>query len=724
MIRNRKITFLIVFTLVNHCFSQNITLPEKSFSETFFNKTIQDPYRYMENGKDTLVQKWFKQQSINTRNVLDNVSGREVLVQKLREFGKRRSYSILEYNITANDQVFYIKKTDDDKTYKLYYKLSPNGTETLLYDPSEYKKESGSEYSISYIKPSWNSKYIAISFSKKGAEIAEIAFLDITIQKLLPEIITNCWPAELGGINWLPDDSGIVYFHLPIVDTKDKNYILNGESVIYKIGNNPSKHKVIFSKGNNPNFNINSPDFPLISTYNLTDKYILGFIGGVSQFNDVFYARMEELYNDKIDWQPLYRKEDGFKSPLILNEEVYCLSSKNTTNFSIVKTNITNINFKNPTIVVAENEKEAIDDFIITNDGLYYSTTLNGVIAKLYCIQNGIRKPLPLPIKSGKIVMFSKNKTSSDVWFTLNGWLNPNTRYKYDVKQNIFTEDNLSPVPSYPEFKNFVVEEIEIPSYDGALVPVTLIYNKTLNKNKKNNIFMFGYGAYGLSRKPNFQTVYLSWVLNGGIFVVSHVRGGGEKGEQWHKGGFKKTKPNTWKDFIATAEYLINENITSKGKIAIFGQSAGGILVGRAVTERPDLFKVMICDSGDLNSSRIKDAPNGPNNMKEFGNPDIEEEFNALHEMDSYQHIKKGVQYPACLLSVGINDARVAPWISGKFVAKSTASTTSKLPILLSVDYNASHNAGKSNETIYNDFADRISFALWQLGHPDYKLKK
>jgi prolyl oligopeptidase len=724
MIKTRKFPFLIVFIIVNYSFSQNITLPEKAFSETFFGTTIHDPYRYMENSKDTLVQQWFKQNSLKTRNVLDHISGRDELMQKFKEFGKRRSYSILQYNITDDNQVFYIKKTDDDKRYKLYCKANPQGTETLLYDPLEYKKESGSEYSISYIKPSWNSKYIAISFSKKGAEIAEVAFLDVTTKKLLPEIITNCWPAELGGINWLPNDSGIVYIHLPVVDTKDKNYILNGESVIYKLGENPLKRKVVFSKNNNPTLNINSADFPIISSYDLKDQYILGYLGSVSQYNDVFYASIQELENDIINWQPLYKKEDGFKSPIVLNDEVYCLSTKSATNFSIIKTSIIKSDFKNPTVVVAENKKEAIDDYVITADGLYYTTTQNGVIAKLYSAQNGNVKSIPLPIKAGKIVLFSKNKTSSDVWLTLNGWLNPNTRYKYDAKQNKFTEDNLSPVPSYPEFKDFVVEEIEVTSHDGALVPVTLIYNKELKKNKNNSIFMTGYGAYGISIKPNFQTIFLSWVLNGGVFVSAHVRGGGEKGEDWHKAGFKSTKSNTWKDLIAIAEYLIKEKITSKSKIAISGASAGGILVSRAVTERPDLFKVMICDSGDLNSSRIKDAPNGPNNMKEFGNPDIEAEFNGLLEMDSYQHIKRGVKYPACLLSVGMNDARVAPWISGKFTAKLTAANTSNNPILLAVDYDSGHGTGKSNLTIYNDFADRMAFAFWQMGHPKFKLTK
>jgi prolyl oligopeptidase len=293
MIKFNKILFLLILLCLNKSFSQQIiNLIEKPFSETFFGKTIQDPYRYMENGKDTIVQKWFKQHSVATRTVLDHISGREELITKFKEFEKRRSYSISEYNITDDNQAFYIKKTDLDKTHKLYYKPTQNATEILLYDPIDYKKELGNDYNIAYIKPSWDNKIIAISFSKKGAEIAEIAFLDIATKKLLPQIITNSWAAELGGINWLPDNKGIIYLHLPVVDTKDKNYILNGETVIYKLGDDPTKHKVIWSKNNNQEFNISTADFPMISRYDLKDKYILAYLGGVSSYSDYIMKKL------------------------------------------------------------------------------------------------------------------------------------------------------------------------------------------------------------------------------------------------------------------------------------------------------------------------------------------------------------------------------------------------------------------------------------------------
>jgi prolyl oligopeptidase len=726
MIKIKLIILILICTITDNVFSQSISsLVEMPVTETHFGKKIEDSYRYLENTTDTLSQKWFQQNSLKTRKILNNISGRKEIVDKLIEIEKRKSFSVTSLKITADNCFFYLKKTDQDKTKKLYYKIAEKGEEILLFDPINYKKELGNDYSISYFKPSWDGKRVALSFSKSGEEIAEMAFLNVDTKTLLPEIITHCWPAELGGVNWLPDNSGITYLNIPIVDNKNANYILNTESVIYKLGDDTTIHKVIFSKINNPEINIEPADFPEIGEFNIKDKYILAKLNGAATHFDYYYAKMEELDSKKINWKPLFKKEQGFSSPIVVNDDIYCLSSKNSPNYRIVKTKIENPDFENPEIIVNDNKIETIDSYEIIKEGLVYSITKNGVEAKIYFVDNNkIIKPINLPIKAGTIIIRSKNKFSNDLWIYASGWLNPLNRYRYDIVNNQFQQDNISPVVSYPEFDDFTVEEIEIPSHDGVLVPVSLIYKKGLKKNKMNNVFINGYGAYGISMKSFFQPIFLSWILNDGVYVVPHVRGGGEKGEDWYKNGYKNTKSNTWKDLIATAEYLIKEKITCNNKITIYGGSAGGVLVGRAITERPDLFKVMLCDNGFLNILRIDVAPNGPNNMKEFGNPAIKEDFSALYEMDAYHHIKKGVNYPACLISTGMNDARVAPWMSGKFVAKLKASTTSNNPVLFAVDYNAGHGMDSSNLQLYNDFADQFAFAFWQMGHPKFKLIK
>ncbi|MEO6175321.1 MAG: prolyl oligopeptidase family serine peptidase [Flavobacterium circumlabens] len=721
----KKILFQLIFIL---CFSisalsQDLTSKEKINENRDANMQIMDDFQYLENLQNDSVQNWFKQHNNRARYLLNNISGRNEFVKKFIDFEKRKSFSVTLLYITENNSFYYLKGTEADKSDKLYLKKRGE-KEILLFDSANYKKETGNVFTISYLKPSWDESKIALSFTKNGEEIGEIAFVDVKNKVLLPTIITNCWPSEIGGINWLPDDSGIIYVNIPIVDTKKANYLLDTESVIYKIGDDSSKHVVIFSKINNPDLNISRADFPTIKKINLKDKYILGALAGAATYLDYYYADIGDLQSQKINWKQLYTKSDGILDPIILKDELYCISSNEASNFKIIKTKFSNLNFKNPEVIVKENTHETIDEFIINSDGLFYTTKKNGVEAKLYFVKNKKVKHIDLPVKAGDISLSTNNKYSKDLWVTTSGWLNPKRKFSYKVDKNKFIEDNTSPVVQYPEFSDFTVEEIEIASHDGILIPVTIIYNKKLKHDKKNYIMMDGYGSYGISKTPRFQPIILTWVMNGGVYIIPHVRGGGEKGDSWHEDGFKKNKPNTWKDFIATAEYLIINNITTKDRIAILSGSAGGILVGRAMTERPDLFKVMICYDGYLNPLRIDKAPNGPNNMKELGDPSINEEFNLLAEIDSFNHLQKGINYPACLISVGMNDARVAPWMSAKFVAKLESIKSSKNEILFVVNYDAGHGINSSNLQLYNDYADEFAFAFWQMGHPKFKLSK
>ncbi len=234
---------------------------------------------------------------------------------------------------------------------------------------------------------------------------------------------------------------------------------------------------------------------------------------------------------------------------------------------------------------------------------------------------------------------------------------------------------------------------------------------------------MVGYGAYGTSIRPSYSKKIISWALEGGIFAIAHVRGGGEKGDAWYKGGFKETKPNSWKDLIACTKYLISNKYTSPKNMAINGGSAGGITVGRAMTERPDLFAAVIIDVGTLNTIRAETAFNGENNAKEFGTVKDFNEFKWLLEMDSYHNTEKGISYPATLAITGMNDSRVPPWHSAKFIAKLRECNISKNPILLDVKFKSGHGSNDSKNEKYEGIANVLAFAFWQTGHPDYQPK-
>jgi prolyl oligopeptidase len=214
-----------------------------------------------------------------------------------------------------------------------------------------------------------------------------------------------------------------------------------------------------------------------------------------------------------------------------------------------------------------------------------------------------------------------------------------------------------------------------------------------------------------------------AWYEKGGVAAYAHVRGGGEKGEAWYRAGFQKTKPNTWKDFIACAEYLIQKGYTSPSKLAGEGTSAGGILIGRTITERPDLFAVAFPRVGCVNAVRMETTPNGVPNIPEFGSVKTEEGFKALYEMDALQHVKDGTKFPAVMVVHGANDPRVEPWQSAKFAARLQAASASGKPVIFRVDYEAGHGVGSTKTQRLQERADAYAFMMWQFGQPDYQPK-
>jgi prolyl oligopeptidase len=293
--------------------------------------------------------------------------------------------------------------------------------------------------------------------------------------------------------------------------------------------------------------------------------------------------------------------------------------------------------------------------------------------------------------------------------------------YEYDPVKNNITNTKLLPAGKYGAPEDLVSVEVEVKSHDGTIVPLTIIHKRDLKTDGKNPTILYGYGAYGFSLYPLFSAENLAFLEKGGILANAHVRGGGEYGEEWHLAGFQKTKPNTWKDFIACAEYLIEKKYTSPQFLVGRGASAGGILIGRALTERPDLFTAAIVQVGCLDMLRFELTANGAGNIPEFGSVKTEEGFKALYEMSSYHHVKEGVRYPAVLLTHGVNDARVDVWLSAKMAARLQSATSSGKPVLLRLDYDAGHGIDATNEQYLEQLADIFSFVLWQCGVKEHQ---
>jgi prolyl oligopeptidase len=694
--------------------------PVKMVSEKIYGHEINDPYRYLEDIKDPEVEKWYRAHAERSRNILNAIAGREGLIEKMRDFDSRKSTRAFSLQITDNDRYFYLKQTPADETGKLFYRDGLSGEESLLFDPLTYDTLSKRQFVISAHYPSLDGKKIAFEIAPNGSESSELIVLDVESKQLFPEKIDRCWFASCA---WMDDGKSFLYNRLNSADVHDMEREKNSKIFMHIVGTDPSKDKEIFSRAKNPDLGIREDELPFIS-YDHNNQYIFSFASSVDNRLKVWYAPASELKKEKIAWKKLFALEDEVYNFQVTDKEIFVYTPKGAPRFNILRMPLKDANLSKAQVAVPQYSDRTINNMTLNSEGLYYSTTRNGVMANVYRLplSGGEIQEINLPIAAGSVGLSSKGHKFPEVWMGMGGWTQDFKRYRYLQDKNDFRAEMLSSEAKYPEYADLVVEELMVKSHDGVEVPLSLIYKKGLKKDGTNPVLILGYGAYGISINPFFSPAMLLWTDKGGIFAVAHVRGGGELGDEWYQSGKKVTKKNTWKDLIATAEHLVSDKYTSPKKIVINGGSAGGILIGRAMTERPDLFAAAIPEVGCMNPLRGEDSPNGPVNVPEFGTVKDSIEFLALMEMDSYLHVKDGESYPATMITAGMNDPRVIAWQPGKFAARLTAANKSDKPVLFLTDFEAGHGIGDSKTKQFESLSDLMAFGLWQTGHPEFQL--
>lgn len=720
----KKITILslgIAFTGNSFAQSKQEKAPSIPVTDTYFGIKVEDKYRNLEDLKSEQTLTWLKAQADYTNNILNSIPGKQTLINQLTSINDRVSEAISGVQITQDGTYFYQKTTPKDQVAKLYKRNGLKGKETLIFDPESLKGESKDIFNISSFSPNKSAKLIAVNVSKNGGEMSEMILINVADNKILADKIDRL---RFGNANWLKDDKSFLYAQSPTSDIHDAKAQLNIITKLHVVGTDSATDKLLFSKAMYPELNIAEEEIPIMG-YDEDSNMLFLMPYSVNQNQKLFIAKGSDLTKSKISWKLLTDRKDEIKSFAFSNKDIYFYTSLNSPKFKVTKTSIANPELATATLVIPEDKEANLNPITITKDGIFYTKTKNGIESKLYFtdFEGKNHKEIKTPKKSATIVLSARGNKFSDLWVRTTGWTTKGERYKYDVKTNTFTREELSTIAEYPEFENFEIEELMVKSYDGVEVPLSLIYKKGIKKDKNTPVLFYGYGAYGMSMSPSFNPGLLLWVEKGGILAVAHVRGGGELGEKWHLEGQKSKKQNTWKDVISCTEYMINEGYTNPTKTAIYSRSAGGIFVGRAVTERPDLYAVAIPGVGSMNTVRGENAPNGPANTPEFGTMKIEDEAKALIEMDSYLQLKEGVKYPATLTTAGFNDPRIIVWSPAKFAARLLEVNTSNKPTLLKVDYEAGHFGGASKSKSYEEVADVLSFALWQVGNPDFQPK-
>ena len=696
-----------------------VAAPTSNVVDIVCGQRIADPYRPLENLGDPRVQQWFRQESDRARSALDAIPGRTGLIEKMVDFDRRRSAKVFNLSITDNDRYFYLKQTPADETGRLFFRKGYKGAERELFNPATFSDGTGATFVISSVTPNIDGSKLVLTVSPNGSENSILLVMDVGSGNIYPERIDRCWFASP---SWLPDGKSFLYNRLNPGSLHDKEREKDSRIFLHRAGTDPSNDIEVFSRTATPGLGIKPEEIPAVH-YDHKSGYLFAFTESVDPRLNAWYAPYQPVTGPAIPWKRLFKPEDEVYDFTATKSELYLFTPKDAPRYRLLKTSLTAPDIEHTETVIPEPSNATLSGFSVTSKGLFYTLSFNGVREELYRKNTapGSDEKIALPSDAGTISLGAKGFDKPDLWTTIGGWAHDFHRYRYDADSKAFIDETLSSPAEYPEYRELAVEEVTVPSHDGVMVPLSLIHAKGMPKDGRNPVLIYGYGAYGNSITPFFAPSLLLWTAKGGVFAVAHVRGGGELGDAWHKAGMKGTKPNTWKDLIACAEYLVREGYTTPQHIAINAASAGGILVGRAMTERPHLFAAAMPQVGLLNALRGEETPNGPANVPEFGSVKNPKECGALIEMDAYLHLKKGVSYPAALVTAGMNDPRVIAWEPAKFAARLQATTASDRPVLFFTDFEAGHGIGDRKTKQFESLADILSFGLWQTGHPEFQ---
>ena len=708
--------FAVLFSANPAIFGQVQTpAPVREVTDDYFGTKITDPYRWMEAPKSAELADWLKSQNDFTRNHLGNLPMREKILRQL-EAQNNLTISISGVQ-RVGDLYFYFKIAPGDTDRKIFVRKGFDGAEKLLVDPQKISGESGNRFSIISFRPSPDGKFVAYLASAGGAELGETRFVETaTGAELKDKISDTRW---LPGA-WLPDSNAVLYTRLPAVkaETPATERLQKSRVYLHKLGDAAENDKPIFGYGLDANIALD-PKMLLFPSVPSGSKYaFIDVNSGVEPNSAIYAAPVESLGNENIPWRKIVDFDDrvgaySSNSVVVRGDDLYLLTYKDAARYKVVKTSLKNPNPRGAKTVIEAGEA-VTTNLVAARDALYVQQT-DGGIGRLLRVdyKTGSIEKINLPY-NGVLSGLSADARETGVLFGLHSWVKSHSLFAYDADKKTIADTRLQPA-SPIDASAFESVEVKVKSHDGTLVPLSIIYKKGLKRDGKNLTGLTGYGAYGISSEPVFIANFFPWLDAGGVIAFAHVRGGGEYGEEWHQAGFKSKKPNTWKDFIACAEYLIKEKYTSPELLAGRGASAGGIMIGNAIAERPDLFGAAVIAVGLNNMLRYETTANGLPNVPEFGSVETEQGFRDLLAMDAFHKIRPGIKYPAVMLTHGINDPRVEPWLSAKMAARLQASTTSGKPILLRIDYDGGHGIGNSRKQFNEEIADIFAFLFEQL---------
>ncbi len=685
----------------------------KPIADIYHGTKVVDNYRWLEDGNSPETQKWVADEMAYTRALLDPLPGRDAIHKRLTEL---LSIGSITAPLIAGRHYFYTKREGMQNQPVLYVRDGLNGPDRVLVDANQLAADG--TIALDWFQPSDNGKYVAYGTSQSGSEMSTLHIVETKSGTILPDTIER---TRAASIAWLHDNSGFYYTRYPKKgDVPAGQEMYNRHVYFHYLGTDPDTDDLIFGEGRDPE------DWPSVFLSN-DGRWLLIHVSQGWTKSELFLMDTQ----GKNPPSRLTTGKDFNYGAEVYDGKVYIVTNEDAPRYRAFVTEAGNF------------DREAWKEIIPQTDAVLQNVSVYG--GKLFAQyeQNATSQLNIFDLDGKKIsdislpgigtVFGTGGKWNHDeAFFGFHSFTVPPSIYLLDLKptkvevlgheaNQVFISALWAKVsaPSVDPSSYEAVQEW-YKSKDGTRVPMFVVHKKGLEKNGKNSTLLTAYGGFNISLTPSFSRTAYLWMEHGGIFAVANLRGGAEFGEDWHRAGMLDKKQNVFDDMIAAAEHLITEKYTDKNHLVIQGGSNGGLLMGAMMTQRPDLFRAVVCQVPLLDMLRYQNFQIAKLWIPEYGTADNAQQFKWLYAYSPYQHVKAGVEYPAILFMTGDFDTRVDPMHAKKMAALMQAEakngSSKTRPILLRIESKAGHGAGKPVTKQIEEFTDVYSFLFSQLG--------
>jgi len=668
---------------------------KKEVVDTYFSNKITDPYRWLEDDRSAETASWVTAQNNVTFAYLDQIPYRDQLKKQLTE---KWNYEKIGAPFVEGDFTYYYKN-DGLQNQSVLYRKDKSGKEEVFLDPNTFSKDGTT--SLADVSFTEDGSLVAYAISEGGSDWRKIIVLNAKDKSVIGETLID---VKFSGISWYKNE-GFYYSSYDKPTGSELSAKTDQHKLYYhKLGTSQKTDQLVFGEKYKRRY---------VSGYVTNDqKYLVVTAANATSGNELYIQDLTKA-----------------------NSQIQTIVTGFDNDYSIIDSKDgklyieTNLKAPNKKLMVVDAVKvinlSAWEDLILESDnvldlskagGYFFARYMKDAVSVVeqFDYSGKFIRKIQLP-GLGTASGFGGKKDAKDLYYSFTNYITPGTIYKMNIAAGT------SEVYQQPKVKfnpgDYESKQVFYASKDGTQVPMMITYKKGTKLDGTNPTMLYAYGGFNVSLTPSFSVANAVWLENGGVYAVANLRGGGEYGKKWHDAGTKMQKQNVFDDFIAAAEYLIKEKYTSSEKLAIRGGSNGGLLVGATMTQRPDLMKVALPAVGVLDMLRYHTFTAGAGWAYDYGTAeDSKEMFNYLKGYSPVHNVKAGISYPATMVTTGDHDDRVVPAHSFKFAAELQDKNTGNNPILIRIDVNAGHGAGKSVQQTINENADIQAFTLWNMG--------